>query len=110
MNKKMSNVKLYNKRMNNKRMRNKLFQFFSLSLAFMMLVACGTGGKGCRSKIVEHVKDLQGAVIGVQLGTTSDVLATELEKKGEGTLVERYTKGADAIQAEARKDRLCGDR
>lgn len=99
MNKKMSNVKLYNKRMNNKRMRNKLFQFFSLSLAFMMLVACGTGGKGCRSKIVEHVKDLQGAVIGVQLGTTSDVLATELEKKGEGTLVERYTKGADAIQA-----------
>ena len=33
--------------------------------------------------------DLQGAVIGVQLGTTSDGLATELEKKGDGTKVER---------------------
>lgn len=43
--------------------------------------------------------DLQGAVIGVQLGTTSDGLATELEKKGDGTRVERYNKGADAIQA-----------
>ena len=43
--------------------------------------------------------DLQGAVIGVQLGTTSDGLATELEKKGDGTKVERYNKGADAIQA-----------
>lgn len=38
-------------------------------------------------------------MIGVQLGTTSDGLATELEKEGGGTKVERYNKGADAIQA-----------
>ena len=43
--------------------------------------------------------DLKGAVIGVQLGTTSDGLATDLEKEGGGTKVERYNKGADAIQA-----------
>ena len=42
---------------------------------------------------------MKGAVIGVQLGTTSDGLATELEKEGGGTKVERYNKGADAIQA-----------
>lgn len=45
------------------------------------------------------MKDIYGAVIGVQLGTTSDVLASDLEKKGDGTRVERYNKGADAIQA-----------
>ena len=38
-------------------------------------------------------------MIGVQLGTTSDILATSLEAKGEGTRVERFTKSADAIQA-----------
>ncbi len=43
--------------------------------------------------------DLKEAVIGVQLGTTSDVLATHFERKGEGAKVERFTKSTDAIQA-----------
>jgi polar amino acid transport system substrate-binding protein len=43
--------------------------------------------------------DLTGLRIGVQLGTTGDIdYATPLEGK-DGTTVERYNKGADAVQA-----------
>lgn len=38
---------------------------------------------------------LKGKIIGVQLGTTGDALATELE----GTTVERYNKGLEAVQS-----------
>ena len=72
-----------------------LVSLFLLSLGF---VGC-TSGKSESQKIVKTLADLKGAKIGVQLGTTSDVLSTELEKKGDGTKVERFNKGADAIQA-----------
>ena len=74
---------------------------FSLILMLGVLgviTSCGSAGKDGR-KVVRGTNDLKGAVIGVQLGTTSDILATNLESKGGGTKVERYTKGADAIQA-----------
>ena len=70
--------------------------YLVLSLSF--LTSCDSKGSGVR-KNIRSAKDLKGAIIGVQLGTTSDVLATELEKKENSTRVERYTKGADAIQA-----------
>lgn len=70
----------------------------SFCLFLGMLASCADAGKDVRKKICS-VKDLKGAVIGVQLGTTSDLLVSDLEKSGEGTKVERYTKGADAIQA-----------
>lgn len=41
--------------------------------------------------------DLAGKIIGVQLGTTGDMKASELE--AEGSTVERYNKGVDAVQA-----------
>lgn len=65
----------------------------------MMLVIANACSQSSDNKQIKHIKDISGAVIGVQLGTTSDVLASDLEKKGDGTKVERYTKGADAIQA-----------
>lgn len=68
---------------------------FLLSLG---LAGC-TSGKSENQKTVKTLADLKGAKIGVQLGTTSDVLSSELEKKGDGTKVERFNKGADAIQA-----------
>jgi len=64
----------------------------------MFLTACSRGAASDRRQIKSRA-DLKGAVIGVQLGTTSDGLATELEKKDDGTKVERYNKGADAVQA-----------
>ncbi|HNZ41440.1 MAG TPA: transporter substrate-binding domain-containing protein [Clostridia bacterium] len=41
--------------------------------------------------------DLPGKVIGVQLGTTGDIYASDYE--AEGSVIERYNKGADAVQA-----------
>ena len=80
---------------------NRLKQF-SLStlviVACLLLASCGSDSSDAKKQLKAKA-DLQGAVIGVQLGTTSDGLATELEKKGDGTKVERYNKGADAIQA-----------
>ena len=41
--------------------------------------------------------DLAGKIVGVQLGTTGDIYVTDLE--AEGTTVERYSKGFEAVQA-----------
>ena len=71
---------------------------FWAMLLCLILAACGSESSETRKQLKSKA-DLKGAVIGVQLGTTSDGLATELEKKGDGTKVERYNKGADAIQA-----------
>lgn len=58
---------------------------------------------GCKSSFPENtvfsVDDLSGKKIGVQLGTTGDTLVSEYEEDGSGTVVERYNKGNDAIQA-----------
>ena len=79
--------------------RLKRFSLSTLVIAVCLLLAsCGSDSSDAK-KLLKTKADLQGAVIGVQLGTTSDGLATELEKKGDGTKVERYNKGADAIQA-----------
>ena len=80
--------------------RLKRFSLSTLVIAVCLLLAsCGSESSSENRKQMKTKADLQGAVIGVQLGTTSDGLATELEKKGDGTKVERYNKGADAIQA-----------
>ena len=80
--------------------RLKRFSLSTLVIAVCLLLAsCGSESSSENRKQMKAKADLQGAVIGVQLGTTSDGLATELEKKGDGTKVERYNKGADAIQA-----------
>ena len=41
--------------------------------------------------------DLKGVIVGVQLGTTGDIYVSDLE--AEGTTVERYNKGFEAVQA-----------
>lgn len=41
--------------------------------------------------------DLKGVVVGVQLGTTGDIYVSDLE--ADGTVVERYNKGFEAVQA-----------
>lgn len=46
---------------------------------------------------VASIDDLAGATIGVQLGTTGDLAASEYEL--QGSTVERYNKGSEAIQA-----------
>ena len=64
------------------------------------LVACG-GSSDSAAKVpantVHSVDDLPGKTIGVQLGTTGDIYASDYE--AEGSTIERYNKGADAIQS-----------
>lgn len=54
---------------------------------------------------VTCVDDLEGKKIGVQLGTTGDVYASDYEGDDAGTVIERYNKGNDAIQA-LKQDKL----
>lgn len=75
-------------------------------IAFMLLlIVVITGISACSNdnskagKEVKNAGDLPGAKIGVQLGTTGDIYVSDYENDGSGTKVERYNKGADAIQA-----------
>ena len=45
------------------------------------------------------VDDLEGKKIGVQLGTTGDIYASDYEGDEAGTVIERYSKGNDAVMA-----------
>ena len=68
-----------------------------LCLSALMLTSCGS------KKVIENkvfsVDDLEGKSIGVQLGTTGDIYCSDYEGDEAGTIVERYNKGADAVQA-----------
>lgn len=62
----------------------------AFAMAAVMLTSCGVP-----ANTVHSVDDLKGKTIGVQLGTTGDTLAGDIEDAS----VEKYTKGADAIQS-----------
>ena len=68
----------------------------TLLVAAMMLTLVACGNKTPENTVFS-VADLPGKTIGVQLGTTGDIYASDYE--AEGTTIERYNKGADAIQA-----------
>jgi len=57
----------------------------------------GTQSTAQDSKKIASKEDLKGAKIGVQLGTTGDIYASDYEE--EGSVIERYNKGADAVLA-----------
>lgn len=71
-------------------------------ISLMLVSAMAAAMAGCGSSVpansVNSKDDLQGKTIGVQLGTTGDEDATTYEKEN-GSTVERYNKGVDAIQA-----------
>ena len=57
----------------------------------------GTQNTAQDGKKIVSKEDLKGAKIGVQLGTTGDIYASDYEE--EGSVIERYNKGADAVLA-----------
>lgn len=59
------------------------------------LAGCGSS----KENTVFSADDLPGKTIGVQLGTTGDIYASDYEGDEEGTVIERYNKGTDAVQA-----------
>ena len=72
-------------------------KLISLLLVSAMAAATAGCGSSVPANSVNSRDDLPGKKIGVQLGTTGDSDATEYEKN-DGSTVERYNKGADAIQ------------
>lgn len=71
-------------------------KLISLLLVSAMAAATAGCGSSVPANSVNSRDDLPGKKIGVQLGTTGDSDATEYEKN-DGSTVERYNKGADAI-------------
>ena len=66
-------------------------------LAVMTAVSMTACGSKVAENTVHSVDDLPGKTIGVQLGTTGDIYASDYE--AEGSTIERYNKGNDAVQA-----------
>lgn len=75
-------------------------KLLSALLAAAMLCTSAIAFSGCGedSAKITSADDLIGKSIGVQLGTTGDIYATD-EYEKQGSKIERYNKGADAIVA-----------
>lgn len=70
------------------------------ALMLLTLTACGQkNADQALDKVISGVDDLEGAKIGVQIGTVGDTYASDYEGDDAGTEVARYNKGADAVQA-----------
>ena len=63
--------------------------------ALVATVAICAGCSQVKANEVFSVADLDNKTIGVQLGTTGDIFASDIE----GATIERYKNGADAVQA-----------
>lgn len=84
-------------------MKKALTFLMAMSVAASMLSGCGTektdsNDKKAETKTIASADDLVGAKIGVQLGTTGDIFVSD-EYESQGSTIERYSKGADAIVA-----------
>ena len=70
-----------------------------LALVLACTMGLATAAYAENSSGIESVDDLAGKKIGVQLGTTGDIYASDYEGDEAGTVIERYNKGNDAIMA-----------
>ncbi|MBQ3584626.1 MAG: transporter substrate-binding domain-containing protein [Lachnospiraceae bacterium] len=66
-----------------------------LLAAIMSVSLCACGSSKIPANKVKSLDDLEGKKIGVQLGTTGDIFASDIED----ATVERYNKGTDAVSA-----------
>lgn len=78
-------------------MRKKKMMISVMVTTMVMTILTGCGGS-VPANSVHSIDDLAKKTIGVQLGTTGDIYATD-EAKKNGATVERYDKGTDAVQA-----------
>lgn len=72
-------------------------KLFVALLTVCMIAGLTACGNSVPANSVNSLEDLPGKTIGVQLGTTGDIYASDYE--AEGSTIERYNKGADAVQA-----------
>lgn len=66
-----------------------------LMATVMTMGLCACGGSSIPANKVNSIDDLEGKKIGVQLGTTGDIYATDIKD----VKMERFNKGADAVQS-----------
>ena len=69
-----------------------------LGLTAALMIGCGAKAEST-GKQINSADDLEGAKIGVQLGTIGDIYVSDMEGDEAGTTVERYNKITDAVQA-----------
>ena len=79
-----------------KRIRKKILMVLFMALGLLGLTSCGSDIPPNR---VNSIEDIEGKTIGVQLGTTGDIYASDYEGDNAGTKIERYNKGADAVSS-----------
>ena len=79
-----------------KRIRKKILMVLFMALGLLGLTSCGSDIPPNR---VNSIEDIEGKTIGVQLGTTGDIYASDYEDDEAGTKIERYNKGADAVSS-----------
>ena len=77
----------------------KVFPMILVVAVLLVLSACEGNSNDGRHDTINSLADVKGKSVGVQLGTTSDILATCMEQEDGVTHVERFTKSADGIQA-----------
>ena len=81
----------------------KLKKFVALSLALGMTLSLTACGSKIPENTVFSADDLPGKKIGVQLGTTGDIYASDYEEPEDAntpaSTIERFNKGNDAVQA-----------
>lgn len=80
------------------RYRNAVSMILIMAM-LLVLSACDGNNRDIRHGAVGSLADVKGKSVGVQLGTTSDILVTAMERADGVTRVERFTKSADGIQA-----------
>ena len=80
--------------------KKKFFIPILLCIIFACFTACSKNDDSeSKDPKVTCVDDLEGSKMGVQIGTTGDIYASDYEGDEAGSIVEKYNKGADAIQA-----------
>lgn len=80
-------------------MKKMMILALSAVMAMSMTSVASVYAEESNASGVTCVDDLEGKKIGVQLGTTGDIYASDMEGDKAGTVVERYNKGNDAIMA-----------
>lgn len=88
----------YTERYRVETMKKWVHGFLTIAVLCICMTGCGKQ-EDMQTKQIACVDDLEGAGIGVQLGTTGDIYVSDYEGDEAGTTIERYNKGADAIQA-----------
>ncbi len=82
----------------------KLRCYFMCIAVIMLFVVTITGcgkqeSESAKTLAITCVDDLEGKNIGVQIGTTGDIYASDYEGDEAGTKITRFNKGTDAVQA-----------